>query len=183
VPARLPVPPLALGIVAAFALTALVILIGFVTARSEPAGHVGATPKWNVPAQPIPPNGSTWPVYDGGAVPSLTAQTRRGDRHHLIKVEDWNSGREVVEMFVRDGETATVHVPPGTYRIKYASGSTWYEINETFGPDGAYFVAAQQFQFSHYQQGNQIVWTKETITLYAVPDGNLRTKPIPREKF
>jgi hypothetical protein len=46
---------------------------------------------------------------------------------------------------VRSGETASVNVPLGVYKIKIASGEKWYGSNKMFGPQTHYNLIEAQF--------------------------------------
>ncbi|MDR1790872.1 MAG: hypothetical protein LBR20_04340 [Propionibacteriaceae bacterium] len=50
----------------------------------------------------------------------------------------WGTEKQVVSVFVHSGKTFTFRVPNGSYRMVYASGSTWYGKKYSFGPNGNY---------------------------------------------
>jgi hypothetical protein len=88
----------------------------------------------------------------------------------LLKLILVSSGAEVISVFVRAGDTVEVSVPVGSYRVKLASGQTWYGDAIRFGPDTGYAVLDSTFDFSI--AGNQLMG--QEITLKRQANGNLR---------
>lgn len=99
--------------------------------------------------------------------------------NYLLKMEDWGTGEDMFTVFVRGGETIEVKVPVGKYRVKYASGQTWYGHSELFGPGTSYSKANSPFEFRKTPDG----YSGYTITLYKVRHGNLRTSDIRASDF
>jgi len=97
--------------------------------------------------------------------------TRTADEHYLVKLSTWSGDHDVLTMFVRSGQTAETQVPLGFYRIKYASGRTWYGLRYLFGPETSYAVASHRFDFSTEGRGY-------TVQLYKQLNGNLKTRTI-----
>jgi hypothetical protein len=85
----------------------------------------------------------------------------------------------VLTVFVRGGETVNVDAPLGTFIVKYASGERWYGYDHLFGENTAYSKATTYFTFD--QTGTKV--NGYTITLYEIPNGNLRTKRIKPNEF
>lgn len=142
------------------------------------------------PAQPDPPpvmiplslpmNGeAAWHV-SGEPVGPLEIKTAQGS-HYYVRIADASNGRPVLDVFIRSGQSVNIEVPVGQYVIKYASGNVWYgpEQERLFGPDTVFGKADRIFSFSY--NGNRI--QGYSITLYAVPNGNLSTSRIPRQSF
>ncbi len=174
------VKPAAQFVVTAAVIIALVVFLSHVSnlaSKSRPRTTFRAMPV------PTPQNGTAWSYFAGTPAPTLTIDTRLTDGHHLVKLEDWASRAVVALLFVHAGSSATINIPPGTYRLKYAAGKTWYGEKLRFGPDEACEVADQQFVFFHYQQGDKVVWSTDTVTLYPRRDGNLKTTKTSPEQF
>ncbi|HEX8916266.1 MAG TPA: hypothetical protein VF796_28205 [Humisphaera sp.] len=132
-----------------------------------------------------PPTGVIRSWVDGEPLPQLTASTRRGDGHHYLKVEDWRSGRPLVTLFVRDGETATVNLPAGSYRLKVAGGGrSWYGERHLFGTDTVCYSAREAFEFVvRTDADGNTEYTGTTVELYKQVNGNLYTTDIAVEDF
>ena len=81
--------------------------------------------------------------------------------------------------FVNGGESFEADVPLGIYRVKYASGLTWYGAEHLFGPGTRYSEADKTFEFA--LQGNQI--SGYTLELIQQRGGNLHTKSISAAQF
>jgi len=95
--------------------------------------------------------------------------------NYLVKLADAITNHAVLTVFVRGGDTVTTRVPLGTYVLKYADGDKWYGYDHRFGPGTGYSKADKLFTFDQE--------TGYTITLYPVPNGNLRTRSIRPDEF
>jgi hypothetical protein len=132
--------------------------------------------------QPLPPSG-VYPIYAAGrfdtdSLPPFKIKTAAGS-HYFLKLCDWQTGVVVMNIFIRGGEEVEVGVPPGTYRIKFASGATWYGEKVRFGPDTAYSVVDTPSEFS--VSGGQL--QGHELQLVNVVNGNLRRRPIDATQF
>lgn len=105
--------------------------------------------------------------------------TPSGAESYYVKLVDAFSGTLVMTFFVYGGQSFETEVPLGTYRVKYATGSTWYGEDHLFGPDTRYSEADKTFEFS--VQGNQI--SGYTVELIRQRGGNLHTKSISANQF
>ena len=74
-----------------------------------------------------------------------------------------------------DRKRKSTTVPAGTYKIRYACGTTWYGAEELFGEATVYSVAQKLFHFSP-DHGFAI----ELIPQVA---GNLSTMNIPKKEW
>ena len=84
---------------------------------------------------------------------------------------------------MRENETVTVNVRDGLYRLKYATGKTWYSEKELFGSGTAYTKADTVVSFETTYSGSYVNYERNEITLYKVQNGNLTTSPISRDDF
>ena len=140
--------------------------------------QLAPTKSLNFIEQPLPPNGSLRRETKGDAIAPFKILTS-GDTHYMVKLEDANTGRTALTVFVRAGQTAEIKVPLGNYVVKYASGRKWYGYKDRFGEETAYNKAETTFNFR--RNGNQI--SGFSITLYAVAGGNLSTAKINPNDF
>ena len=135
-------------------------------------------PPFAQPVQPLPLSGAVGRFGDGNPVAPLNVRTR-GRVHHFVKVSDWATDQPVATLLVRAGQSAQMLVPLGTYRIKYATGETWYGEDFLFGPETGYSKVDKQFQFvdagDHY--------TGYTVELIPQEGGNLGTSRITPEQW
>lgn len=98
----------------------------------------------------------------------------------VVKLETWDSGIPVIELFVRAGERGeTQLVPLGKYRVKMACGEKWYGRSELFGRGNRVSIGATPLQF--WQSGNTI--NGQTLTLTKRIDGNFRLTDSYYEQF
>lgn len=102
-----------------------------------------------------------------------------GQGHHLVKLQDVSSGKTILEMFIRAGDTIDTTVPLGTYTLKYASGNQWYGKQDLFGEETIRAVANETFTFKI--DGNSIVGN--TVELILQRNGNLQTTNISKDQF
>lgn len=98
---------------------------------------------------------------------------------YLIKLARWDSNVPVLTMFVRAGESAEVTVPFGDYRIRMASGTTWYGEKIRFGPDTRYSQVDAVASFG--LEGDRLLGHE--LLLRKIKDGNLRPSPIGADQF
>jgi len=134
---------------------------------------------FNEPPRTLPDNGHTWSYVEEGLIAPLEVRTRGTSDHYFMKVVDVTTGNAIAAFFVRGGLSAETYVPVGTYRIRYATGKTWYGTEFLFGPETAYHEAAQPFTFSI--DGDEI--SGYTVELYPQKNGNLGTKAIRPDQF
>jgi len=149
---------------------------------STPTPSPRNTPKlaaqFTAPELPTPPSGEVRQYSTQPALAPFQIRSSAGS-NYLVKLDSASNGRPVLSIFVRGGRTEDVHVPLGTYVVKYASGDKWYGYTHLFGPDTQYSKADRSFTFSF--DGQQ--YSGYTITLYRVQDGNLTTTKIPPDQF
>ena len=105
--------------------------------------------------------------------------TPAGPESYYVKLIDAFTGTPAMSFFIFGGQSFEAEVPLGTYRVKYATGETWYGENHLFGPTTRYSEADKTFEFS--VQGNQI--SGYTVELIRQRGGNLHTKSISANQF
>jgi len=148
--------------------------------QSDPVASILPQAK---PAQPFPSAGSVIAFQEpaGQTKAGFTIDATATSRAlHVIKVEEWNTQRPVLMTFVPGGATVKVDLPLGIYRIKIASGDTWYGMDELFGPGTRVQTGEKPLQF--YMEGNAI--TGHTLRLQApVSSNNFPTAEGGRRSF
>lgn len=98
----------------------------------------------------------------------------------IVKLETWEEGLPVIEIFVRAGEQAeTQTVPLGNYRVKHTCGNQWYGRSEMFGKNARTSIGVQPLQF--WQSGNTT--HGNTLTLTKKINGNFKTNDSYFNKF
>ena len=97
----------------------------------------------------------------------------------FVKLADRDTGLPMYTLFVRSGDSAVVHVPPGAYKVKFASGQNWYGEDIRFGPDTAYSIVEDPVTFD--VRGDQLPGRE--ISLQLIRDGNLKRKTISAAQF
>jgi hypothetical protein len=125
-------------------------------------------------ARTLPISGTQQNFSSRSPLAPLEIRTRGAGTHYFVKLEDVNTDQTVITLFVRGGESAEIEVPLGAYRMKYATGTTWYGTVDLFGPQTGYHQAESTFRF--YDAGES--YSGYTVELYRQSGGNLRTSRI-----
>jgi len=94
----------------------------------------------------LPPSGIMKKRFYRGMAP-LKIKTRNEGRHYYIKLVEIPDKEEMFTAFVRSGGMLKVHVPLGTYELKYAVGGNWYGTQWLFGNDTVFSRLNQVFEF------------------------------------
>lgn len=131
------------------------------------------------PVQPLPINGALNRYVTDEAIAPLKIVTRESGYHYFAKIVDWYTNRLICTVFIRSGQTVSLDLPLGAYKLKYAAGSQWYGTKFLFGPETAYSVADKQFDFA--VRGDHV--SGYTVELFLQPHGNLKTNRISAEEF
>lgn len=75
-----------------------------------------------------------------------------GDGAHYVLFEKIKSdditekGTPVLGVYIRNGDSFTVNLPEGYYKVKIALGATWYGLDYLFGTDGTYCLNKQPIE-------------------------------------
>lgn len=101
------------------------------------------------------------------------------DANTLAKLIRVGDGVEVMSIFIRAGQTVEVAVPFGSYKVKIASGQTWYGDVVRFGPNTSYAILDAVFDFT--KEGSQLLGHQLTLT--RVKHGNLKQLPLTATDF
>jgi hypothetical protein len=87
-------------------------------------------------------------------------------------------------MYVRRGMTAEMRsISPGVYNILFQSGTAWDKSTESFKCTDAtqIFDRGQIFTERNYEDG--VNYSRLSLTLYKVLDGNAPISKVPNEQF
>lgn len=85
--------------------------------------------------------------------------------NYFVKLEEWSSKNLAATIFVRGGESVTTRIAPGTYRIRVASGESWFGQDALFGARTAVMTGKVALVFTATQG--------QIIDLTQVAAGNL----------
>lgn len=123
---------------------------------------------------PLPLNGQLFPYTSLKPSIPFSVVTRDDERNFFVLLEDWNTGKHIIGIFVRGGKTVKVNVPNGSFRLKYATGINWYGEEDMFGKETSYHQADSQFEFSNR---NGVI-QGFSVELFLQENGNLETSLI-----
>lgn len=93
---------------------------------------------------------------------------------YYLRLVDVKTGHQAVDFFVRGGDTQTVPVPNGVFRLHEASGNDWYGYTRLFGPETKYTESQTNMVFNggeHY------------VLRFNVENGNVTSTDINKRKF
>ncbi len=102
-----------------------VMLLPGPAAPTGGAGHGAAT-------RSPPPAGVLWNLTGLPAVFPLQVKTQPG-RDYMLTLIDTETGAEAFAAFVKGGAFFKVLVPPGTFRVRFATGDVWQGETHIFG--------------------------------------------------
>jgi hypothetical protein len=172
---------------------------------SRPTTNPSAPPDASLAAVALPPTGminQSWsqaltPDNSGTITiytrpPEAADQTEVGkdcsnqaseqDIHHFVKIIDWDTQKVVQTSFVRTNDKMVAQIPLGNYKVRIASGKTWYGEPHHFGRTTRYGELAKP----HSQEPVQLNLTQPggwSVVLSSCINGNLGDKPIRAENF
>lgn len=137
---------------------------------------------------PTPKTGDLEPRRRANAIAPFNVVTEVGS-NYLIKLVRANNAKDQIWIFIKGGEPYSTKVPIGNYRLRVASGDTWYGRQELFGPrtrlfrlrnkNGTALDETQLLQFR--KERNQIVGM--TLNFKGSHDGNLEQEAMSRAEF
>jgi tetratricopeptide (TPR) repeat protein len=139
-------------------------------------------------ALPTPQTGSLERGGPRGRIAPFSVEGAAGTNYY-IKLVNVADAKDQILIFVRGGETYSTKMPLGTYRLRAASGDTWYGKDDLFGPGTQFFQLRSKMGagtgdsslLHFYQEGRQIMGT--TLSFKPVVYGNLEQETISREEF
>ncbi|WP_298859666.1 hypothetical protein [uncultured Sulfitobacter sp.] len=82
-----------------------------------------------------PKHGLMWNKTGLPAVFPLQVKTNSG-KNYVLLLSDIETGADVLAAFITGGTFFRVLVPPGTYRVRFASGVSWRDDGTMFGAFG-----------------------------------------------
>jgi hypothetical protein len=151
------------------------------------ATHEGITPEnsGGIKIYVRPPGESDQSKLGKDCPPVVSGQTIADRKnHYFVKIIDWETQKTVQTLFVRSGGTVTAYLPIGAYKLRFASGETWYGEQHYFG-DGTFYGEmadkinpAQPVKFEIAQPG--AFWD---VGFYSCLTGNSKNKPLSPEEF
>jgi hypothetical protein len=99
--------------------------------------------------------------------------------HFYIKLIDVSTNKTILTLFLRQNSSLEINVPLGKYKLRYASGNTWYGETDLFGPSTLYGKSDEVLSFEKqgmYLSGHQ-------LKLRKIVNGNFSTQKIRPEEF
>lgn len=147
--------------------------------KTTEADNYNYDPDANLAAFEYPVSGKI--LYESGEsrICPLSIVTESTDINaHYVKLIDSN-GNTVLSTFIRPGEGIEIEAPVGTYRLRYASGETWYGEEYFFGANTRYAEADSPLYFYTDDSGAH----GYTVELYNQINGNLGEEILNKSEF
>jgi hypothetical protein len=116
--------------------------------------------RWFIPA---PANGAN------EAAPLTITGFAEAGRHAVVRLDTWEAHAPVVMIPIRSGETATLQVPLGRYRITYAPNAAWQGELKLLGETQEGIEPLEFYRTDHQRMGHR-------IDLNGRLNGNLKTR-------
>lgn len=152
------------------------------TGRKSQSTKLSSTPssrRSSLPPQATPRHGKVFEVT-GNQIAPFELKVPGAGSNYYVKLEDWYTGQTKMAFFVRgSNRNVNIDVPVGTYKLKYASGETWFGKADLFGRYTSYNQANSKLKFEII--GNQI--SGHTVELTKRVNGNLHTSTLSSSKF
>lgn len=129
--------------------------------------------------EPLPASGLMHNYTNREAMAPFEIKTSDTTVNYYIKLEDSLTKEPEIIIFVRGGDSIKIDVPLGYYKIKYATGKTWFGEEMLFGHNTTYTTSRDILSFKvdgYYVKGH-------TLTLYKVANGNFATQSLTPEDF
>ena len=155
-----------------------------VAAAPAPAPVMPAVLNIRRPGPLFAPNGYPWPpaggylhgyeILHGGGRSSITLDNGANDRNMWVKLfaHDATGAMPVRQIFLpAHGRFTMAGVSVGTYDVRYMN--LW----------DSSLVGTEPFTLTETEAAGRIHYRHLTITLYKVPDGNMRTHALGRDQF
>lgn len=130
-------------------------------------------------APPKQPDGSRFP--NKCLEPENNALLKK--QHYFVRVADWKSSHMVLTAFIRAGEKVALKLPPGSYKIRYATGLEWYGEEQLFGEDTQYI---QLMEKDAPQQPLKVEVSQQRgldIAFFPCGEGTMDVQPINPDHF
>ncbi|MCE8547558.1 hypothetical protein KBY25_17170 [Ruegeria pomeroyi] len=96
---------------------------------------------------------------------------------YFVKLVDYQTGADAIGIFVKGGQVLEVQIPPGSYKMRYASGRTWRGSSHLFGPGQHTSFAQSTSRFDFTLYGGY------TVELIRQVGGNMPTSAISKSQF
>ena len=112
-----------------------------------------------------------------------TVTIRTGDAPALVKLVSTADPARCLAVYVRAGESATVHVGDGNYVLRYATGNKWYGEKELFGSSTQCRSVDTVLCFSTDRTGGDVYYQKYEVELRSPDPEAGGTKPMEIGEF
>ncbi|MBH0176971.1 MAG: hypothetical protein HP491_03700 [Nitrospira sp.] len=174
-------------IILAAIIGAAVVLNEFRLLYGPTSSNVQSNNQGHSPSSPVPIDYPAMPVTQGlhqlytsaAQIAPFRIVTPSGTDNFYVKLTDASTGVLVMTFFIQGGQSFEAVVPVGTYRVKYATGTTWYGVDFVFGSATRYGEAVKVLEFS--MKNNQI--SGSTIELPPQGGSSSHTKTISAHQF
>ena len=103
----------------------------------------------------------------------IFVKVAKDGRNTYVQLRDADTGVVQADAFLRPGDSVNLKIPEGVYTVHYASGSTWYGTEETFGETGDY-TASDEFTVAKKKWKLTANEEQPGITLHAITAADMK---------
>ena len=127
---------------------------------------------------------------------TMISGTKPSGGHGRLEMQNGNADDAVIVLcksytsdvcyraYLRAAETLKLRgIPPGEYDLVFSTGRSWDEREQRFLDGEEYVQFGKSLDFLEKYENNSVRYTDETITLYTVPDGNVKPVPLNRSEY
>jgi hypothetical protein len=101
-----------------------------------------------------------------------------------VIVIDVDTHARVRKVFIKAQDSYSLdHLAQGNYKVLFATGVDWDNVGERFNRSASYFEFGKLLSFQERSDSQYLHYERHSITLNAVPEGNVRPKPISEAEF
>lgn len=102
----------------------------------------------------------------------------------VVNLAEWDTDLLVRSVYIDAGSTYTLRdIRPGSYRMVFTQGMDWDDQNVQFRSDASYFKFGRALDFEERRDGSSIHYKALSVTLNAVPDGNVQRVEVGPDEF
>ncbi len=118
------------------------------TSIEDELGTTGLTFK-SPTAQLTPANGRITRYHnEEDAVAPFKISLRDDGQNAFVTMEEWETKRPALNLFIHGGRSVEIKVPLGSYRLKYVLGKSWYGEEHLFGRRSVHGELSEKVDFS-----------------------------------
>jgi hypothetical protein len=112
-------------------------------------------------------------------------ETVNGTGHDAcVILMDVDTALRVRKVYIKAQDSYSLdHLTQGNYRVLFTTGVDWDDAGERFNRNASYFEFGKILSYREHSDSEYLHFDRHSITLNAVPHGNVHPKPITEAEF